>query len=108
MFTGLVQDIGAITRLPGTSPAAMAAALRTSGPMSNVLTAGISQKAVDTTADAAIAAGQVLYTLVIRPNSLSPGVIFDGTRGFRAAVRDFEGNEMVSQESFAVGKLELQ
>lgn len=93
---------------PGTSPAAIAASLAASGPMSNVLSAGISQKATDTTADATITAGQVLYTLVLKPNSLTPGVIFDGTRGFRAAVRDFEGNEVLSQEDFAVGKLELQ
>jgi hypothetical protein len=93
---------------PGTSPAAMAASLPGAGPLANVLTAGISQKATDTTADAAIAAGQVLYTVTLRPSSISPGLIFDGSRAFRAAVRDFEGNELLSQADFAVGKLELQ
>jgi len=94
---------------PGSSPAALAASLSAAGPMANVLTAGISQKATDTTANATITAGQVLYTLVIKPNSITPGLIFDGARGgVRAAVRDFEGNELASQDDFAVGRLELQ
>jgi hypothetical protein len=93
---------------PGTSPAAIAASLQGGGPMANVLTAGISQKATDTTTNAAITAGQVVYTVTLKPTSTSPGVIFDGSRGFRAAVRDIEGNELLSQADFAVGKLELQ
>jgi hypothetical protein len=35
-------------------------------------------------------------------------VVFDGADRFRAALRDHEGNEVLSQADFAVGKLEIQ
>jgi hypothetical protein len=96
---------------PGRAPAAMAVALPSAGPLTNVLTSGLSQKlggsgSVNT--DATISGGQVLYTLSLVPTSVSPGVIFDGSQNFRAAIRNLAGDELLSQADFAVGKLELQ
>ena len=107
-----VVDIAPGTALdPGSAPAAIAAALPGAGPLANHLTAGISQKAGGTGAvasDASIAAGQVLYTVRLKPTSTSPGVVFDGSSAFRAAVRNLAGDEVLSQADFAIGKLELQ
>jgi hypothetical protein len=97
---------------PGTLPAAMAAALPSSGPMANTLTSGLSQKAAGNgavTTDTVIAPAQVLYTVTVAPKSAVPGVVFDGTLGgARAAVRDRVGNEVLSQADFAFGKLEVR
>ncbi|MFL5308972.1 MAG: hypothetical protein ACJ79H_00825 [Myxococcales bacterium] len=97
---------------PGSAPAAIAAALRGSGPLANVLTSGLSQKAAgagSVAGDTAVVPGQVLYTLVLRPTAPVPGVVFDGgLPGARAAVRDSEGNEVLSQADFAIGRLEVQ
>jgi hypothetical protein len=96
---------------PGRAPAAIAVALPSAGPLTNVLTSGLSQKlggAGAVTSDASISGGQVLYTLSLNPTSVSPGVIFDGSQNFRAAIRNLAGDELLSQADFAVGKLELQ
>jgi len=96
---------------PGSSPSAIAAALPGTGPLHDTLTSGISQKAGGSGAvagDSAIVANNVLYSVRLAPTSASPGVVFDGADRFRAALRDHEGNEVLSQADFAVGKLEIQ
>lgn len=96
---------------PGTAPAAIAVALPGTGPLSNTLTSGISQKAGGSgavAADSSIAVNNVLYAVRLAPTSASPGVVFDGSQRFRAALRDRAGNEVLSQSDFAVGKLEIR
>jgi hypothetical protein len=96
---------------PGTGPAAIAAALPGAGPLSNTLTSGISQKAAGGGAvatDSSIAVNNVLYAVRLAPTSASPGVVFDGSQRFRAALRDRAGNEVLSQADFAIGKLEIR
>lgn len=96
---------------PGTGPAAIAAALPGAGPLSNTLTSGISQKAAGGGAvatDSSIAVNNVLYAVCLAPTSASPGVVFDGSQRFRAALRDRAGNEVLSQSDFAIGKLEIR
>jgi len=97
---------------PGNAPAAIAAALPGTGPLANVLTSGVSQKAAgagSVAGNATVAVGQILYTLVLRPTSTVPGTVFDGSLpGVRAAVRDSDGIEVLTQADFAIGRLDLQ
>lgn len=114
---GLVAGKAGSTPLnPGTNPPAQKAALPTSGPLAGVLVSGLSQKASGNGAvlnDASITTGAVLYQvqLQLKPGGRA-GVVFDGLTslpsGFRAALRDRQGNEVASASDFAVGRLELQ
>jgi len=107
----LTSIVKGVALNPGSAPAAIAASLPGTGPLANTLTAGLSQKAAGTgavTTDTGITASQVIYTLTLKPISTSPGVVFDGANAFRAALRDKAGNEVLSQDAFAIGKLEVQ
>ncbi|MDQ3264641.1 MAG: hypothetical protein M3Y59_13405 [Myxococcota bacterium] len=101
---------------PGTAPAAIGAALGTSGKMANVWTAGISQKAAGAgavTSEASLAADQVLFTVRLEMVPLplfKPA--FDGTAGLlsglEAAVRNRSGDDVVPGLRFGIGKLAVE
>ncbi len=101
------------TVLPaGTAPVAAAASLPVTGPYSNLLSSGQSQKASGngaTAADTAVAAGGVFYTITLdRVPGASAGAIFDGSSlaaGFRARMKDKLGNDVAVETDFAIGKL---
>ncbi|MFL5358662.1 beta strand repeat-containing protein [Archangium sp.] len=100
---------------PGSNPAAVMAVLPTSGPMAGVLSSAQSQKASgegSVTTDTFIPAGSVLYSVQIDlAGSATPGVVFDGTTlpaAFNGALRDRQGNNVVSRNEFAIGRLEIQ
>jgi hypothetical protein len=100
---------------PGSSPAAFKAVLPSQGPLAGVLVSALSQKAAGTGAvatNAALTAGQVLYTLRLDAKPGAPaGVAFDGAAlaaRFRASLRDRLGQEVVAQGDFAIGKLEVK
>ena len=100
---------------PGSAPAAMAAALPSTGPLASVLVAALSQKAGGTgavTTDASLTAGQVIWTvkLDLKAGALA-GTVFDGaTPGalFRGSLRNKLGAEQAGTADFAIGKLEVR
>ncbi len=97
---------------PGSSPAAVAGAIPTAGPLANVLASGVSQKASGAgavTTDATIPSGTVFYTLKLPIKSgAAGGTLMDGTVAknlIRAGLRNRVGTEVVGVADFAVGKL---
>jgi len=97
---------------PGSSPAAIAGAVPTAGPLANALVTGISQKASGNGAvatDATIAMGSVFYTIKLPLKSgATGGVIMDGTVAknvIRAGLRNKVGTEVVGVADFGIGKL---
>ncbi len=100
---------------PGQNPTAAYGTLPASGPLMNVLTTGLSQKAAGdgaVTTDSPIPAGAVLYTvqLALRPGAIT-GVAFDGAAlgpKFRALLRDKLGTDVVAGSGFSIGRLEVQ
>lgn len=101
--------------LPGSSPAAAAAVIRGSGPLSGVLASGQSQKAAGAGAiptDSSVAVGQVFYSVRLDlRGTATVGTVFDGAAlgaAFAAAMRDRAGNDTVLASEFAIGRLEVQ
>ncbi|WP_164011676.1 beta strand repeat-containing protein [Pyxidicoccus trucidator] len=98
----------------GASVPAVAVGLPTSGPLSGVLTSGISQKASGSGAvatDTTIPAGSVLYQLSLE---LAPGaeagVVFDGANlgsRFKGLLRNKLGDDVVGSAGFGIGRLEI-
>ncbi len=117
--SGVQLDASPITKGtaldPGSAPAAIAVALPSSGPLSGVLTSGLSQKAGGTgavTADASLTSGQILYTLKLDLQSAATtGTVFDGASlgsRFHASLRNKAGSEVAGPNDFAIGKLEVR
>jgi hypothetical protein len=97
---------------PGTNPAAVAAAMPTTGPLAKALVTGISQKASGNGAvatDATIHAGDVFYTIKLPLKAgATGGTIMDGTVAknvIRAGLRNKAGTEVVGVADFGIGKL---
>jgi hypothetical protein len=98
----------------GSAPQAVGATIPASGPMTNILATGMSQKAAGAGAapnDASITSGKTFYIVRL---SMAPGatagVVFNGSslgNTFRASLRDKVGNETVSQGDFAIGTLSI-
>ncbi|XXF79957.1 hypothetical protein P2318_09465 [Myxococcaceae bacterium GXIMD 01537] len=99
----------------GQAPVAAFSKLPWDGPLKDVLLTGQSQKAAGEGAvpdDSFIPAGSVFYTVQLSmAPSATTGVVFDGAaRGsrFLALLRDKLGNDVVSSDEFAIGRLEVQ
>jgi hypothetical protein len=99
----------------GQPPLAVGAAVGEKGPLTGILVTGVSQKAAGAgavTSETEISAGQVFYSFRLRPRGLrTPGVVFDGAAPgarFRGALRNREGQDVVSSGDFAIGRLELK
>jgi hypothetical protein len=97
---------------PGTNPAAIAAAVPTTGPLANALVTGLSQKATGNgavAADATIAAGSIFYTVTLPIKAgAAAGTIIDGTvakNKIRAGLRNKMGTEVVGVADFGIGQL---
>lgn len=103
------------TALDPGAPAAAAAAIPTTGPLTDNLVVALSQKASGdhaVTTDASLPAGAVLLKVTLQLDAAAaPGVIFDGTAtGFvlpSGGLRDRAGNTVVEAKDVAIGKLEV-
>lgn len=100
---------------PGASPAAALAAHPTTGPLANMLVAGISQKSLGTgaiEADTTLAPGSTLFTIrIAKAADATSGIVFDGTAASwllpSGGLRDRSGTSVVEPFEIAVGKLEV-
>jgi hypothetical protein len=99
----------------GAEPKAVAVALPASGPTAGVLYTGVSQKfdgAGKAQGDVTVLPGRVFYSVRLKlPATASVGTVFDGLmldQRFRAAVRSRNGDEVLSTQDFAIGKLEIR
>jgi hypothetical protein len=99
----------------GQAPFAIGAAVGEKGPLAGVLVTGVSQKAAGagaSLADADIKAGQTFYSFRVKPTAVhTAGVLFDGAAldsRFRAALRNRQGQDVVSSADFAIGRLEVK
>ena len=97
---------------PGTSPPAAGGVIG-SGPLTDTLVTGLSQKAIDVQTDTTLAPKSVLYTIRLRKVGGAPKeVVFDGTAdGFHlpsGGMRDRGGTTVVDAADVAIGKLEIK
>ena len=98
----------------GAAPKAVAATLATSGPAAGQLLVALSGKrsgAGSVIDDNGMVVGSLVYSLRLRiAQNATVGTVFDGTSlpaTFRAAIRSINGDDIVGQEGFVLGKLEV-
>jgi hypothetical protein len=101
------------TALPaGSAPIAAKAVLPATGPLTNVLVSGQSQKAAGAGAvpgNSAVPAGAVFYQLRLDlKTGAAPGTVFDGAAlgaQFAGNMRDRAGTDVAVSADFVIGKL---
>ncbi|HZN95597.1 MAG TPA: hypothetical protein VFB81_22950, partial [Myxococcales bacterium] len=113
--TPLLTEPATLIIPTGAAPKAVAATLATSGPAAGQLLVALSGKRVGaggTINDNGMVVGSVVYSLRLRiAQNATAGTVFDGNSlpaTFRAAIRSINGDDIVGQEGFTLGKLEVQ